>query len=127
MDAKWEERAAELFKDPAINCAQAVIIAVCEKEGIDPEIYKKISSGMAAGLATRENACGALLGAAVSAGILTDGKDTKTVMATVAPKFKELTGAYACKDIKGIETGKMLCSCDDCVKNGIKALSAAGF
>ena len=30
-------------------------------------------------------------------------------------------GATVCKDLKGLETGKVLCPCDDCVRNAVTA------
>ena len=36
--------------------------------------------------------------------------------------FREKTGAILCKDIKGIESGVELCSCDDCVRNAVCVL-----
>jgi hypothetical protein len=32
-----------------------------------------------------------------------------------------LSGAVICKELKGIETGKVLCACEDCVKNAVHA------
>ena len=37
-------------------------------------------------------------------------------------RFKELSGATVCRDLKGIGTGKVLCSCEDCVRNAIRAV-----
>mgnify|MGYP002712395899 CR=1 FL=1 len=31
-------------------------------------------------------------------------------------------GSVICKDLKGVETGKMLRSCDDCVRDAVKFL-----
>ncbi|MBQ6109076.1 MAG: hypothetical protein IJK97_12765, partial [Thermoguttaceae bacterium] len=44
----------------------------------------------------------------------------------VLPRFKELCGgATICRELKGIGTGKVLCSCENCVRNAIKAASEA--
>ena len=37
-------------------------------------------------------------------------------------EFKENAGATICGELKGIETKKMLCSCDDCVRHAVVAL-----
>ena len=39
------------------------------------------------------------------------------------PRFKELCGATICRDIKGIDTGKVLCSCEDCVRNATEIVA----
>ena len=37
-------------------------------------------------------------------------------------EFRQKCGATICKDLKGIETGKVLCECDDCVRNAVRIL-----
>ena len=36
--------------------------------------------------------------------------------------FTEKCGALICKDLKGIDTGVVLCECDDCVRNAVSIL-----
>ena len=36
--------------------------------------------------------------------------------------FQEKCGATICKDLKGIETGRVLCSCPECVRNAVLTL-----
>ena len=38
--------------------------------------------------------------------------------------FKNMSKATSCRDLKGIDTGVMLTSCEDCMKNAVKALAA---
>ena len=38
---------------------------------------------------------------------------------------QELCGATACRDLKGIDAGKVLCSCDNCVRNAVLAAEEA--
>ena len=35
---------------------------------------------------------------------------------------KEKCGATLCKDLKGRDTGVILCECDDCVRNAIEVI-----
>ena len=30
--------------------------------------------------------------------------------------FEDSAGALYCKDLKGVETGKVICSCPDCIR-----------
>ena len=40
----------------------------------------------------------------------------------LAAGFQEKCGATICKDLKGIETGRVLCSCPECVRNAVLTL-----
>jgi hypothetical protein len=31
-------------------------------------------------------------------------------------EFKAAAGATICRELKGVDTGKVLCACDDCVR-----------
>lgn len=43
-------------------------------------------------------------------------------MNEILQEFKEKAGATICRDLKGVGTGKMLCSCDDCVRLAVLGL-----
>ena len=45
---------------------------------------------------------------------------TYKISRSMTASFKEKTGAIICKDLKGIETGKMLCSCPECINAGVE-------
>ena len=32
-----------------------------------------------------------------------------------------VSGAVVCRELKGLDTGTVLCSCDDCVRNAVEA------
>ena len=83
---------------------------------------KKLGAGYAAGMGCMESTCGALIGAVMAAGILTDGKGTPAVSRQLVAGFQEKCGATICKDLKGIETGRVLCSCSECVRNAVLTL-----
>ena len=51
-------------------------------------------------------------------GYRTDGGVAKTVL----EDFKKKSGALICRDLKGIDTGKVLCACPDCVKHAVETL-----
>ena len=34
-------------------------------------------------------------------------------------------GATICRELKGVGTGKVLCSCENCIRNAIRAASEA--
>lgn len=124
-----KEKAVE-YKHSGYNCAQAVIKAIAEADKIDPSEIEKLvtlSAGFAAGMGTMEATCGALIGANILAGVKTEGKGTLAKSRELYNLFTNLCGASICKDLKGIESGVVLCSCDDCVRNAVDAfLSVVG-
>ena len=120
-----EERAAQAAAWKAAgqcNCAQAVLKAFEDKLPVDTDTLMKLGVGYAAGMGCMESTCGALIGAVMAAGILTDGKGTPAVSRQLVAGFQEKCGATICKDLKGIETGRVLCSCPVCVRNAVLTL-----
>ena len=120
-----EERAAaaaELKASGKCNCTQAVVKVFEDKLPIDEETLMKLTAGYAAGMGCMESTCGALIGAVMVAGILTDGKGTPRISKKLVQNFEHKCGATICKELKGIETGKVLRPCPECVRNAVLAL-----
>ena len=69
-----------------------------------------------------EATCGALVGANMILGLRTNGEGTVRQSRELLANFREKCGAVTCKDLKGVGTGKVLCECDNCVRNAVKAL-----
>ncbi len=117
-----EERAkeaVELKNTPGINCCQAVAMALADETPFDREQMRQLGAGFGGGMGTMEGTCGALVGAGMVAGLKSGGSGTQKLTRQMAGSFKQTCGAVTCKDIKGVATGKVLCSCDDCVKNAV--------
>lgn len=114
--------AAELKATGKCNCAQAVVKVFEDKLPIDEETLMKLTAGYAAGMGCMESTCGALIGAVMVAGVLTDGKGTPRISKELVQSFEGKCGATICKDLKGIETGKVLCPCPECVRNAVLSL-----
>ena len=69
---------------------------------------------------------GAISGAAVVAGLINQDKaGTSQTVRSVMNQFKQQNGTVICKDLKGVETGKVIRSCDDCVRDAVKFLEDA--
>lgn len=120
-----EERAAaaaELKATGKCNCTQSVVKVFEDKLPISVETLMKLTAGYAVGMGCMESTCGALIGAVMVAGILTDGKGTPRVSKELVQSFENRCGATICKDLKGIETGKALCPCPECVRNAVLSL-----
>ena len=111
------------YKHNGCNCSQAVILCYKDILDLDELTLKKLGSGFGVGMGSMEATCGALLGANIVLGLLNDGslltmKKSKILL----ERFKELSKDTICKNLKGIETGIVLTSCDDCVRNAIQSL-----
>ena len=77
-----EERAAQAAAWKATgqcNCAQAVLKAFEDKLSVDADTLMKLGAGYAAGMGCMESTCGALIGAVMVAGVVTDGKGTPRI------------------------------------------------
>ncbi len=116
---KRADIAAELKATGQCNCTQSVLKVFEDKIDVAPEELSKLASGFAAGMGCMESTCGALIGAVMVAGMITDGKGTPRYSKDLVKKFNDKCGATICKDLKGITTGKVICECPDCVRNAV--------
>ena len=115
------------FHNQGYNCAQAVAMPFCKEMGLDAALVKRATEGFGAGMGGRTQTCGALSGAIFVAGILkASATDPASKMATygvcakMSEEFVAHCGSGVCEVIKGLNGGKMLCSCNDCIAYGVK-------
>ena len=103
------------------NCCQAVLLAFEDLLPYDKEALLMLGSTFGSGMGGMMGTCGALVGAEMVLGMLSqktsgmNGSSRKLFQA-----FEEKCGASRCIDLKGVLTGRMLCSCEDCVKNAVE-------
>ncbi len=117
-----KETALEL-KHSGCNCCQAVILAFADRLGIDMNEGMALGSAFGMGMGCTKATCGALIGAGIVLGKLEYGTKPVTQRArTLLNEFESRCGAVRCADLKGVGTGKVLCSCDDCVANAVEIL-----
>ena len=121
--AERQDYAAKLKRE--MNCCQAVVRAFADTVSLDEATLTSLAAGFGSGMGTMEGSCGALVGAVmVSSLVSPDGAAMKNSRA-IMPRFRELCGATICSDLKGIDTGKVLCSCENCVRNAVRAAGEA--
>lgn len=104
-----EERAAQAaqYKETgACNCTQAVIKVFEDKISTDEKELMELTAGFVAGMGSLESTCGALIGAVMTAGVLTEGKGTPRFSREILQKFSEKSGATICKELKVLEPEK---------------------
>lgn len=115
--------------DRGCNCAQSVVCSFAKECGANEEILMKISEGLGRGFGGMQGVCGALSGAVMVAGFkYADGniEAPKTKLTTydvadrMCKEFKARCGSLICAEIKGINDGKPLISCPECIKIGVE-------
>ena len=108
-----------------MNCCQAVLVAFADQLGRSEDELLRLGSGFGSGMGTMEGTCGALVGAIMVSSLLSEKGAAMAASRAIMPRFKELCGATICRDLKGIGTGKVLCSCENCVRNAVRATGEA--
>lgn len=100
-------KAAELFLS-GYNCSQAVVVAFCDKTGLEERQAARMSSAFGGGMGRMREVCGAVSGMLMVLSLLygydTPGDDaSKKVLYTrvqaLAAKFREENGSIICREI----------------------------
>ena len=116
------EYAVEL-KHKGYNCAQAVLCAFADELDLSEEELKKFGASFGVGMGCMEATCGALVAAGMILGLKKyEGKPILRDANDIHRQFSDLCGASLCKDLKGRDTGVVICECDDCVRNAVKLI-----
>jgi len=113
------------------SCAQSVAVACADMVDVSEEILFKATEGFGAGMGTMDGVCGALTGGLLIAGLKNSTANfaapkskasTMKISKAMLTSFREKCGALICRDLKGVDTGKMICSCPDCIKHGVEVV-----
>ncbi|MBQ1440105.1 MAG: C_GCAxxG_C_C family protein [Solobacterium sp.] len=124
MSEQNRSERAVILKHSGYNCAQSVLCAFAEESGLDEETLKKLGAAFCAGMGAMNATCGALCAAEMLLGLIRyEGKPVLKDAAAIHAEFTSRCGASICRDLKGIDTGTMICSCDDCVRNAAAIVS----
>lgn len=124
---KITEKALQLHSQ-GNNCCQSVCLAFADKLCIDEDVLFKISEGFGAGMGNMQGSCGALSAAVMIAGLYNSGgknaairtkSETYKLVSQINNEFINLAGSIYCKEIKGLETGYVLKSCDGCIETAV--------
>lgn len=108
------------------NCAQAVACTYADLVGADQTLLFKAAEAFGLGMGCMEGTCGALSGACLLTGLINSTGNlehpnskgsTSQLSAKIITSFIEKNGAERCRDLKGIDTGKVLRSCPDCIRD----------
>lgn len=126
------ERVAKALENhkKGYNCAQAVTCAYCDLLGVDEREAFKMTEAFGFGMGTM-GTCGAVSAMAALAGMkLSDGNLDKPAtkkacykaMKEMTQKFQEKNKSIICADLKGINGGNVLRSCDGCIEDAARII-----
>ena len=102
------------------NCCQAVACAYADLADADENLIFAAGEGF-----------GAVSGACMVTGLLKSSRNTREpvtkggtyrITREIVRAFEEKNGSVICKELKGIETGKVLRSCDGCIEDAARIL-----
>ena len=122
------EEYADQLHAKKYNCCQSVVCALADLVDVDQQTLFRIGEGFGLGMGNMNGVCGALAGAIILAGLKnSDGnleqpgskQSTMKLAKQIQEQFQEKCGAILCRDLKGVDTGKMLCSCPECIRTAL--------
>ena len=108
------------------NCAQAVACAYCDLVGMEEQSVFRATEACGLGMGGMQATCGAVSGAVLLAGLKSSCGDleapvskgkTYQISKKIVEGFQKKNGSTVCKDLKGVETGERLRSCDGCIED----------
>lgn len=124
MKSRIEETIAR--HDRGFNCAQAVACTYCDLVGLDEKTMFAATEALGAGMGGMQATCGAVSGACVLAGMKNSCADldqpkskgsSYKLSRQIVAEFIEQNGSCVCKELKGVDTGVVLRSCPDCIRD----------
>lgn len=113
------------------NCCQAVVCSFAEQLGADPATAFKMAEPFGLGMGDMSGRCGALSGALMTLGLAKSDGDLEAprskagnykIAVQMTECFRRKTGGTICRELKGVDTGKVLCSCPDCIRAGVETV-----
>lgn len=112
--------------DKGYNCAQAVACAYCDLVGVDEETMFRMTEALGLGMGGMAGTCGAVSGACVLAGMKrstgnlekpNSKAESYKLSREIVRQFLEQNQSVVCRELKGVESGKVLRACPDCIKD----------
>jgi len=128
MLERWEKALSNHKR--GYNCAQSVVCAYCDLFDIEEKTAFRIAEGFGLGMGSM-GTCGAVAAMSMIVGMKeSDGNlekpTTKKVcykkMKQLSNEFEKKNGSLICSEIKGVDTGVVLRSCNGCMEDACKLL-----
>lgn len=121
---------AVMLHGKGFNCAQSVACSFCHVMGADPVTVFRHAEAFGFGMGTMET-CGAVSAMALVTGMkLSDGqldspktkRECYNIMKALIKEFKEKNSSIICSQLKGVDTGTPLRSCNGCIEDAVELL-----
>lgn len=125
------EKAAQLHQK-GYNCCQAIVCAFCDTIGLEEQTAFRISEGMGLGVSDTYGTCGAVTGMAMVMGMKNScgdlnapnsKADTYKKVRALNETFRAKNGSTICRELKGMDTGRVLRSCPGCIEDAAVILA----
>lgn len=115
------------------NCAQSVSAAFSDLVDVDKRTLFGISEAFGYGMGGSEETCGALTGALMILSLKSSSLDPERITKAetyrrakaLRDAFEEECHSTICKTLKGLESGKVLTSCPECINKAVELLEKA--
>ena len=126
MDKHTEQALA--YHKKGYNCAQAVACAFAEDLGKDERDVFRMMEAFGLGMGAMTT-CGAISGMVAVIGMKeSDGdldkpktkKNSYRVSKELIRRFQEKNGSIICRELKGVDTKKVLRSCNGCIEDAVE-------
>ncbi len=125
-EREYKEKARNL-NESGYNCAQAVACAFLDRIDMDEKTLFAILEGFGGGMGGRLATCGAVSGAVAIVSLLSSRGDvasgtkaaTYALVESLVAEFGVQNKSLVCKDLRGLETGEVLRSCDLCIEDAV--------
>ena len=119
---------ARALNEKGYNCAQAVACAFLDLVDIEENTLFALMEGFGGGMGGREATCGAVSGAVAIASLVTSKGDftsgtkvaTYAMVEPIVSDFLQQNKSLVCKDLRGLENGIVLRSCDLCIEDAVR-------
>lgn len=118
------------------NCAQAVLCAYSDLLGVEEETLFAVAEGFGGGMGGMMGTCGAVTAMSMAAGLTNSCKDlaacatkpgTSRLVRELATEFSGKNQSLICRELKGVDTGKPLQSCEGCIADAVRILGERLF
>ncbi len=128
---EWNRKQQAIERhDKGFNCAQSVACTYCDLFDVDESAVFRLTESYGLGCGMME-VCGALTGAFAVVGLNNSSGDvgkgitkqsTYGIIKEMGEKFREKNGSVVCRELKGIETKKVLRTCPGCIEDACELL-----
>ena len=126
-----EERLQKATEDhkKGYNCAQCVLCAYADVLNMEESVLFRVAEGFGGGMGGMMGTCGAVTAMFMAAGLKNSCGDlhvcnskmgTNKLVRSMAEKFQQQNQSLICRELKGVDTGKVLRSCPDCIADAIR-------